>query len=247
MRWVIIGHSGTQAGPATVRHVWPELLGPLLTAKLGEPSDVRAFRFWPAGPTAVDYAMSRVNDLAPDAVVLGINHYPCVVPLVSESVRRRFGVRAERLFKLLERQNQGRSKDGGLSPYGRFVRRLARRVLGATVRLRVEDSAATYSEILERLAQREGIEVFVLAEAHLGSTVRALHPRIDLEIGRLHAPIRAIAESHRIPWLDAQDFVAADGDAAYFGDHVHLSELGNERYAAGIAAAAGARAHPGTG
>jgi hypothetical protein len=188
-----------------------------------------------------------VNDLTPDAVVLGINHYPCVVPLVSESVRQRFGERAERLFKLLERQNQGRSKDGGLSPYGRFARRLARRVLGAAVRLQVEEVSAIYSEVLERLARREGIEVFVLAEARLGSTVRSLHPRIDLEIDRLHAPIRAVAESHRIPWLDAQDFVAPDGDAAYFGDHVHLSELGNERYAAGIAAAAGARAHAATG
>jgi hypothetical protein len=172
LRWVIIGHSGTQAGPATVRHVWPELLGPLLTEKLGEPTDVQAFRFWPAGPAAVDYAMSRVNDLAPDAVVLGINHYPCVVALVSESVRRRFGERAERLFKLLERQNQGRSKDGGLSPYGRFARRVARRILGAAVRLQVDEVAAIYSDVLERLAQREGIEVFVLAEARLGSTVR---------------------------------------------------------------------------
>jgi hypothetical protein len=244
MRWLIIGHSGTEAGDAVGGTPWPLLLREMLAARSDEPVEVDAFRFWPAGARAVPYALERVDSGTPDGVILDLNAYPSTVAVVSESVRQRFGERAARRYQQLEAFFQRRSTapEGEPNRVNRIARRAARKVLGARALVDIDESAQVFAEVLRGLVQRERIEVFVLSESSFGPSVRRANPGIDAAVRRLQAPSRRIAAEQRIPWIDAGDFCPNDEDGPWAPDHIHLSALGNELYAIGIAEALGVRA-----
>ena len=240
MRWAVIGHSGTEGDPAVEGTPWPRLLAGLLTEQLKEPVEVESFRFWPAGPTAAGYAVDRVDELAPDGVVLVVNAFPSVVTLVSESVRRRLGQRAASAYLWFERRFEG-GAPGEVKPGRPVAQRIARTILGAAAHVEVDDSARVFEEVLRRLVQREHIETVVLSESSFGPRIRALQPAIDEAVAHLQGPARVLAAAHRIPWVDATNFARNDTDEAWAADHIHLSRRGNELYAQGLAAAIVAR------
>lgn len=241
MRCLVLGHSGTAGfGLQSPAQTWPAVLGNLLTGSGDEAWIVSAIPLFPVGDRAVDYAIRRVQEIEPDMVVLPLNAYPCAVPVVSASVRHRFGTRAERLYMRLERAvEQGLGKrDGGKGAALRTVgQRWARLVLGTQAMTTVEEVGRVYREILRRLARLEGVQVVVLAEAPFGDSVRRRSRGLSGMVRELHGLVRHTAEDHRFLWCDAGQWLVQDsGDSYWNPDDVHLSERGNARYGEMLAA-----------
>lgn len=232
MRCVVLGHSGTAGfGLDSQSHTWPALLQERLNAS-GGGWEVTSVPLHPAGPRAVDYAVSRVEAASPDLVILSLNAYPCAVSLVSASVRHRFGARAERIYVRAEsRVTRGRvSQPRPVAPDDGFARRWARRILGARTITSPAEVGGVYDGILRRLAQFEGIQVAVLAEALFSDSVRARVPEVERRVREMQAIVRPVADERRFLWCDAATWLIPD-KGYWHSDGIHLSALGNERYA----------------
>ena len=235
MRCLVLGHSGTAGfGLSSLAETWPVLFEKRLAAHGPGQWGVSSVPLHPVGSRAADYALSRVEASRPDLVVLSLNAYPCVVPVVSASVRQRFGRRAERLYNRTERvfERVSSRRGPGASAVNRVGRGLGRRLLGARPLATVDEVGNVYREILRRLASSEGVQVVVLAEAMFGEGVRNRVPSIEREATRLQGMVRPVAEEHRFLWCDATEWLAPDGGSSFWqSDDVHLSARGNTRYA----------------
>lgn len=231
----MLGHSGTAGfGPQSSAQTWPALFEHILN-RLGDAEwTVSAVPLFPVGTRAVDYALARVEEGKPDLVILSLNAYPCVVPVVSASVRHRFGKRVERYYSRIERTIEQRLGDpnGGPGATRTFGQRWARRLLGTRPMATVEEVGRVYSEVLRRLARLEGVQVAVLAEGLFGEGVRRRVPSLGQQVEKLQGVVRPTADDHRFLWCDAAPWLAPDGGDSYWNaDDVHLSARGNARYA----------------
>ncbi|MEP6871092.1 MAG: SGNH/GDSL hydrolase family protein [Anaerolineaceae bacterium] len=235
MRCLVLGHSGTAGfGVDSPTQSWPALFEHLLKGSVAKDWAVSAVALFPVGARAIEYAVKRVQQVQPDLVVLSLNAYPCVVPVVSASVRHRFGSWAERLYLGLEgglgtQVHEGR---GSWSAIDKVGRRWARRLLGTRTVASVAEVGGVYAEILRRLARLEGIQVVVLAEALFGANVRRRVPDLEQRVRDMHSLVRPTAQDHRFLWFDASEWLVPDGRGAFWhDDDVHLSLRGNSRYA----------------
>lgn len=245
MRCLVLGHSGTAGfGLDSPTQSWPALFEHLLKDSVAQDWAVSSVALFPVGARAIEYAITRVEQVQPELVVLSLNAYPCVVPVVSASVRHRFGRWAERRYLALEggletRAGEGRGSWPAINKAGR---RWGRRLLGTRTMASVAEVGSAYSEILRRLAHLEGIQVVVLAEALFGATVRLRVQNLEQRVRDLHGLVQPTADDHRFLWCDATEWlVPDDGDAFWHEDDVHLSIRGNARYAEMLMASLAAR------
>lgn len=249
MRCLVLGHSGTAGfGLTSVDQTWPALLGRILSDSSGDEWPVSAAPLFPVGDRAIEYALARTADIQPDLVVLSLNAFPCVVPVVAASVRHRFGRRAERLYARVERRLEARARSReGEEPSNRAAQLWARRLLGTRTLTDVEEVGRVYSEILRGLSRLEGVQVAVLAEALFGEDIRRRVPSLAGKVARLHALVRPTSDGHRFLWYDAQEWLAPDeGEPYWHRDGVHLSARGNARYAETLAVCLGGNLGSGT-
>lgn len=231
-RWLVLGHSGTRGEGLDGAPPWPVLLEQLL-AKAGDDVRITAVDVFPNGPKAADYALRRVAEFEPDAVLLSLNAYPCAVPVVSERVRTRFGARIQRLYARAEAAWQRRtSRKRAPAVIERAVRAVAQRLVGAEPMVTVAATAETYSLILERLTALEGPRPVVIAEVPFSAVLRRTHPGATPRVRKLQALVRPVADARHIDWIDLGEELAgaADGDL-WQTDGVHLSANGNVLYA----------------
>lgn len=249
MRCLVLGHSGTAGfGLTSVDQTWPALLARILADSGGEEWPVSAAPLFPMGDRAIEYALARTADIQPDLVVLSLNAFPCVVPVVAASVRHRFGRRAERLYTRVERRLEARARSReDEETTNRSAQRWARRLLGTRTMTDVEEVGRVYSEILRGLARLEGIQVAVLAEALFRENIRRRVHGLTENVDRLRALVRPTAERHRFLWCDATEWLAPDGGEPHWHrDGVHLSARGNARYAEMLAVCLGGKLRAGT-
>ena len=240
MQCVVLGHSGTAGlGLESVAKTWPVLFEHHLNGAAIADWAVSAVPLFPVGSRAIDYALARVEQVQPDLVVLSLNAYPCVVPVVSASIRHRFGKRAERLYGRVERKldKRGAVSRGSGAATNRVAQRWARRLLGTRTLTSVDEVGRVYAEILRGLARLEGVQVAVLAEATFGESIRQRVPRLAEHVTKLQGLVRPTAYDHRFLWCDATQRLIPDGGDRYWQtDDVHLSARGNARYAEMLAA-----------
>ena len=241
MNCLVLGHSGTAGfGLESAAQTWPAILEHLLNTADRRGWTVASAPLFPVGDRAIDYALRRIEALQPDLVVLSVNAYPCVVPVVSASVRHRFGIRAERFYSRLERKVERRAGQGHGQQTKTFMvaRRGTRRLLGTRTIAQVGEVGHVYTGILRRLAQLEGIQVVAVAEAPFGDSVRERIPNLGDQVATLQRLVRQTADDHRFLWFDASTWLVADGGGSFWhSDDVHLSARGNARYAEMLAAA----------
>ena len=240
MHCLVLGHSGTAGfGLDSVAETWPALFERYLNHSNDTVWTVSAVPLFPVGNRAIDYALARVAEGLPDLVVLSLNAYPCVVPVVSANVRHRFGKRAERVYSRLERRLEKRAdaSHGPPAKTNQLAQRWARRVFGTRTMASVDEVGRVYAEILRGLARLEGVQVAVLAEAMFGESVRQRAPNLVGQVTELQRLVRPTAEDHRFLWCDATGWLSPDGGVPYWHvDDVHLSARGNARYAEMLAA-----------
>lgn len=233
-RVLVLGHSGTASyGEVEARDTWPALIARASEAS-GALLDVRAVTLFPAGPRAVEFAARAVERSQPDIVILSVNAFPCAVPVTVQRVRF-LGRRAQRWYRAIERAvlaHAGARASGA-------ARRLARRVVGAEPLASVEEVSRVYTAILRDLAAREQLTVVAICEASFATSIRRRFPAVLTRVAQLHAAVRPVAAKHHVLWLDADVLAAADRDALFYHDGVHLSLEGNRQYAALLVEALG--------
>ncbi len=236
MRYFVLGNSGSDGqGLRSADEAWPNLLAHALTLQQGSTVSVTGVRLWPSGQRAVQIALEKVREASPDVVILSVNAFPCVVPVVAESVRKRFGERAARLYGRAERRFNARTTGGGGLGTGIHSRtqRLAHRLLGARPYLTVDEAGRVYAEVLHGLAREEGLEVVALVEARFSEENQRRYPRLLAAIERLHGIVLPAAEAHRFRWLDIEPAFRSTGrEGLWMPDGVHLTAAGNRVYAA---------------
>ena len=234
MRCLVLGHSGTAGfGLDSLAQTWPARLEQLLNNSQPRECTVSAVTLFPVGARAVEWAIARVEQAHPDLVILILNSYPCAVPVVSASVRHRFGKRAERLYRRMEQRHEaqdGEPRDGRAAT-NEAGRRWARRLLGTRTMANVGEVSGVYMEILERLARHEGIQVLVFVEG-FGAQVQHRLPEVRQRLAELHALVRPTADAHRFVWCDATGWLTPDsGSSFWHPDDVHANARGHARYA----------------
>lgn len=235
MEILVLGHSGTAGyGVRSRAETWPGMLEEMLRER-GFAVSVGSVDLFPVGDGAVEYAMRKVYESSPGVVVLSVNAFPCAVPVVGESVRRRFGGRVERVYRVGERVFEA-SPVGRWRPADRLARRVARRTLGALPLATVEEVGRVYTGIIRELSQREQVEVVAIAESRFGPAVQQRLPGVLAEISRLHAMVRPEVDAHRMTWVDAEDGLEGQDKSRYYQpDGVHSSVEGARCYATMLA------------
>ncbi|MFN8505986.1 MAG: GDSL-type esterase/lipase family protein [Dehalococcoidia bacterium] len=234
--WLVLGHSGTRGEGLDGAPPWPVLLEALLAAH-GVPARIAAIDLFPNGAKAADFALRKVVESRPDAVLVSLNAFPCAVPVVSREVRERFGERAGSVYAKVERAWQRHTAERRApAAIERTVRMIAHRAVGARPMLTVAAAAEAYVLVLERLTALEGPRPVVIGEVPFSAALRRRHPRAMARVRELQALVRPVAESRHIDWIDLGEELAGtpDGDL-WQTDGVHLSARGNELYAAALA------------
>lgn len=231
---LVLGHSGTEGFGLDSRNLaWPGLLEEHLAAS-GLSANVVAVPLFPVGARAVEYAMRKVEQYAPETVILSLNAYPCAVPVVSARVRRRLGNRAHGTFvRLEERMNRfARGGSGTMRKTAHSsLRKAAHRVVGAEPLATLGEVAEVYSSIMWALARREGIQLIALSEAPFSRKVRGEFPRSFSVAEELQNRLEPTVREHRFLNVSPKGFEGGGPDEFWMTDGVHLSTAGNLAYA----------------
>jgi len=212
---------------------WGERTRAWLEAELEIPCELSGVRFAPMGTRAVDYLLGAVERASPDVVVIPFSAYVCTVATVGESVRARFGPRAQRVFRRAEVgfERRTRAAPGGKAANS-FARRTARMVLGARTLVSVEETASIYEEVLHRLARAESLQVIAVADARFSRQTQERNPDLHERIERLYARIMPVAEQHHFVTADLEGALrrAPDRSVFYHPDGVHTTAAFHEVY-----------------
>lgn len=235
-QWLVLGHSGTRGEGLDGAPPWPVLLEGLLAGQ-GLPVRIAAIDLFPNGARAAEFALRKVAEAAPDAVLVSLNAYPCAVPVVSREVRERFGEGAGRVYAKVERAwHRHTAERRAPAAIERAVRMIAHRAVGARPMLSVAAAAEAYTLVLERLTALEGPRPVVIGEVPFSAALRRRHPRAMARVRELQALVRPVAEGRRIDWIDLGQELAGTPDSDLWQtDGVHLSTRGNQLYAAALA------------
>lgn len=233
MKVLLLGNSDTR-GEAAAGSSWAETaVAPWRAA--GIEVDLVERRFAPIGARAVEIADRYLRETRPDAVFIPLSEYAFWAASVEVQVRHRFGLRAARFYKRLEtafeKLTAGRRGAHGAA-HG-SVRFVARRLIGVRALASVEEVTATYLAVFSRLAQEEGLDVWVISYP-LTPLLARKPPELAQARARFLEELGAAAAARYFHWLDGDAAIARAGltsERAYTADHVHVSAAG--RYAIG--------------
>lgn len=239
MRICVLGNSTSFGTGLTHQSLaWPWLVAGRLSQELGGDVGVRHVMLMPIGARVADYAAARVREHDPDIVIVLIGSYACAVRTVGERVRRRYGERAARGYRTLERAFESRTgnrpgRRGRLNTAGRW---LARHLIGTAAMTSVDEVVRAYSDVLRRLAQPEGAEVVVFPEPIWTTVAERENPGANRIFAEVRRRVRAVAEEHRLHWVDPEPVFAAapDRQALYLSDGAHKTAEGHRMQAAVI-------------
>ena len=239
MRISVIGNSDTtgmllQPGEKT----WPTLLQERLGESLGEPVVVDNWRFVPYRPGAVERALGLVTEAQPDFVILTLASFWCAFGTVRARVERRFGRRAARFYTRAEQAFSRSVERGGRTGQSANAigRRTARRIIGTSTPMSVDQFIEVYSTLIRTLSQREQLQVLVLGDHHYTAWVRRAMPAIEPAIARIQAAIQPIVVERKLRWGDLEAALSAGGrrEEMITWDGVHMTAEAHERGAAAL-------------
>lgn len=236
MRICVLGTSSS-AGTGLPREVaWPWLSARELAAERGAAIEMEHVTLFPAGPRAVPFAMSKVEELDPDLVVFAFGSYPCAIATVGQRIKRRYGQRAFNAYHRLELKLTARPGNTVANPtrMNRWGRWLVRRVIGAETINSLDDVSAILSDVLHQLSRREGTHVLVFSEPDWPKALERDSKDANNILRELRRRMQSVAKEHRFPYVDCTPrFDVPDRDALYLSDAVHKSPAGH-RIQAGV-------------
>jgi len=189
--------------------------------------DIEHLILSPVGSRPADKALTGVEESDADCVIVLVGSYACAVKTVYERVRRRFGKRAAGRFRVFEHRFE-RSLGTGANGDHRtrlndVARRVLRRIAGSEAPATVAEVVATYSDVLRRLASREGCDVLVFPEPNWTVVVERANPGANRIFGEVRSAVKEVTDEHRLLWVDPNPAFAAapDQEALYMADGVH--------------------------
>ena len=240
MRVLVFGHSDTHGlGLSDREQAWPRLLeAHLENASFGQ-AEVIHRRLNLLRPGPLEYIDAELKKHDPRVVVLALTSVTFSLPLVSVSVRRRFGARAARRYLRFEGVVTGALPSaGGAKRSAAVVRWLARRLLGQATHMSLATATEMHIEVLRRLSAHEGLRVVVISASLLAQSFQQREPWANPQIQAFNGALQKRAEEYRMEWVDFEELLARSGDqaACYSPDGVHKSEFGHRHIAREIAA-----------
>ena len=212
---------------------WPERTRAWLETTSGREFELKTRRFAPMGSKAVGYILGAIEAARPEIVVLPIGAYACTVGVVSESVRQRFGPRAQRIYSRAESAFQAQTSEGRLRlAANRRARQAGRRLFGVRTLATVESVGDIYDEVLRGLARIETLQVVAVADARFSLEVQERCPGLHATFDKLHARIRPVVEQHHFAWADLEAELSRAADRAVFhtADGVHTTAAFHDVY-----------------
>jgi hypothetical protein len=235
MNVCVLGHSDSIGDLlAPTEDPWPTILARRLSVLAGRPASVAHFKFRPFGPRAVELAIDRVIGCDAEIVIIPLCTYWCGYRVVSASVRRRLGKRAERWY-LAGQHSFSRHAEGARGEHHRhLIRRAVRKVLGTQPLASVEEVTQVYATVFRRLSHDEHVQLVALADHHFTPAGLRSNPGI-LEAGeRIHAAVKGVVDRRRLIWAQTEDAIRAGGrrDEMFMPDGVHLTGEAHRQMAA---------------
>ncbi len=239
MRVLIFGHSDTAGvGLSDPEQAWPRLLRSLLQGSATEGAATIHRRLNILRPEPLRYVDAELDEHEPDVVVLSLTSVTFGLPLVSVSVRRRFGARVARLYLRFEGTVNGTlAPAAGRSGANSAARWVARRVLGQGTHMPPGKATEMYAEVLRRISAREGLRVIVISASLLGQTFQQREPWANAQIRAFNGALQKAAEEYRMEWIDFEELLGRSGDhpGCYGPDGVHKSVFGHQHIARELA------------
>ena len=240
MRVLVFGHSDTHGlGLSDREQAWPRLLeAHLENASFGQ-AEVIHRRLNLLRPGPLEYIDAELKKHDPGVVVLALTSVTFSLPLVSVSVRRRFGARAARRYLRFEGVVTGALPPAaGAKRADAVARWLARRLLGQATHMSLATATEMHIEVLRRLSAHEGLRVVVISASLLAQSFQQREPWANPQIQAFNGALQKRAEEYRMEWVDFEELLARSGDqaACYSPDGVHKSEFGHRHIAREIAA-----------
>ena len=240
MRVLVFGHSDTHGlGLNDRNQAWPRLLEAQLENASFEQAAVIHRRLNLLRPGPLEYLDAELEMHDPSVVVLALTSVTFSLPLVSVSVRRRFGARAAKRYLRFEGVVTGALPSAaGAKRADVFARWLARRLLGQATHMSVATATEMHLEVLRRLSAHEGLRVVVISASLLAQSFQQREPWANAQIHAFNGALHERAEEYRMEWVDFEELLARSGDhlACYSADGVHKSEFGHRHIAREMAA-----------
>ena len=233
MRVMILGHSASAGeGLPAKEFAWPWLTAAAFEQATGEPIELSHVSVIAIGPKAVPFALSRVDEAAPDLVIFSMGSYLAAVGTVGERVKQRFGPRMYGWFRKTEHALDTRTRTGGPAARrtNRIGRTIARKLIGTAGYTTAEALTGVYEDLLRGLSQREGIHVVVFCEPYWPPQTVRENPRAQERFTHIRQRIRTLADRHHFLWADSEATYARvpDRTVFYFPDGVHKNLAGHE-------------------
>jgi len=213
---------------------WPVLVEQRLAAASEQPSKVTTLAFSPLGAGSPDYAVRKVREHSPDAVIIAVGSFWFTAKFVWLRVEHVFGKRAGRWYQELEHGFERRTAGkGGLAGRANSAARwLVPRILGKSAYSSREAITENYRKLFDRLAQVEDVDVVVMSYPGMGAHAREGDgPR---QRGLFFADIRAAADAHRFSWVDGVEVFATAAPGTINHDGLHFGKAGHELIATAI-------------
>lgn len=222
----IAGHSDS-----TAQHLpegalpWTERLRSWIESETGTPCELQGVLFFPMGARAADRLITAVEDAQPDILVLPFSAYVCTFTTVEESVRQRFGTRAQQFYLRGEKRFAASTTAAPLKPVNYSGRKFVRAVLGTRALATTEQTIAIYEEILQRLARMEDLQVVTVADARFSEETQKRNPKMHREIDRMQARLFPMVERHHFLLADLEGALrkAPDRSVFYQSDGIHTT------------------------
>jgi hypothetical protein len=229
---LVIGSSDTGGRSLSdPSQAWPNLVAAELGTALGQPVEpVDVPIIW-MGPKAVPRALKALDEDQPEVVVFAYGAFHFIIATVEQRVLHRYGKRAHRLYKRLERRFEKSTRSDGAPPkrVNHLGRRIARRIIGVDTPSTREEVTALQSEVLRELSQREGVVVVMLAAPDVPGWMVQDNPRANLLLGAHREHMTQIGVGHHFLIADCvEEFrAAADRDRLSTADGIHKSAEGH--------------------
>ena len=240
MRVLVFGHSDTHGlGLSDREQAWPRLLEAHLENASSDQAEVIHRRLNLLRPGPLEYLDGELKKHDPGVVVLALTSVTFSLPLVSVSVRRRFGARAAKRYLRFEGVVTGALPPAASAKRADiFARWLARRLLGQATHMSLATATEMHTEVLRRLSAHEGLRVAVISASLLAQSFQQREPWASAQIQAFNGALQKRAEEYRMEWVDFEEMLARSGDhaACYSPDGVHKSEFGHRHIAREIAA-----------
>lgn len=223
----ILGDSDTE-GVMTGGVNWPAMLVERLIADGVPEVGLESVRFTAVPANAAAYAQRRIEQYAPDVVIIPVSTWGFTSEFVEYRVQRLFGRRIARWYKRWENRFDRATRQRGSEPAGanRAGRGFVRRLIGTAPQITAADLAVHYEDVFRTLARFE--DTRVVAMMYPGINRDSLAPRIRSMRDSYQSRMKAAAERHRFSWVDPADIFPADAPIRTFAeDDLHFNAEGH--------------------